>query len=71
MADFIKTRSAIQCRTHHQKYEQKFGEPKVIIKTFKEEMGLINLKKLGKMMIDQKIEPKEEDLAMLRNRNAP
>ena len=32
-------------------------------------MGLLNIKKLGRMMIDQKIEPKEEDLTMLRNRN--
>ena len=32
-------------------------------------MALPNITKLGKMMIDQKIEPKEEDLTILRNRN--
>lgn len=35
MANFIGTRSATQCRTHHQKYESKFEDVKTIIEIYK------------------------------------
>lgn len=39
MADFVQTRTLTQCRTHHQKYETKFGDVKKIIEIYKKEIG--------------------------------
>ena len=38
----------IQCRTHHQKYENKFGDSKTIIAIYKEEIGVSKYKKYKK-----------------------
>ena len=48
MAEFIGSRSCIQCRTHHQKYEQKFGSTKKIVQIYKDEVGYTNYKRLAK-----------------------
>lgn len=45
MSEFIGSRTTTQCRTHHQKYEQKFRNFKTIISIYKEEIGYENYKK--------------------------
>lgn len=44
MAKFIKSRSAVQCRTHHQKYENKYGDVKTILRVFRDQLGHENYK---------------------------
>ena len=40
MATFIGSKSGIQCRSHHQKYEAKYKYPHKIIKEEKEKFDL-------------------------------
>lgn len=49
MADFVKTRTSEQCRSHHQKYEIKFGQFSNIIEhlTEKIEKNIFTLNKLS------------------------
>ena len=60
MALFLTTRSTIQCRTHHQKYENKYGEVKDIIRSFKQELGLTNLKNYQNLIEYVRNRPKPE-----------
>ena len=60
MAEFIGSRSSIQCRTHHQKYEQKFGDTKAIVNIYKEEVGFSNFKKMVKDLVTKGIFTKPE-----------
>ena len=39
MASFIGTRNSLQCRSHHQKLLEKYGEIKTIILNFKKYLG--------------------------------
>lgn len=55
MAEFITSRSSIQCRTHHQKMESKFGDTKAIVQFYKDEVGLTNFKKMVKDFITKGI----------------
>lgn len=58
MAAFVGTRSATQCRSHHQKYEEKFGDAKTIINIYKNEVGAKKFKELIKSTIhDHKVKP--------------
>ena len=50
MSVFIRTRTTIQCQTHHQKYEGKFGSSRNIIEIFKDEVGHSLYKKYVKKM---------------------
>jgi hypothetical protein len=40
MSNFIKTRTAVQCRSHHQKLESKYKYPNRIISSYKENQDL-------------------------------
>ena len=51
MSQFIGTRSCIQCRTHHQKYENKFGDCISIISIYKQEIGIREYKKHKKELL--------------------
>lgn len=44
MAKVIKTRTAIQCRNHHQKYEAKYENTKNILKFYRSSVGKDNFK---------------------------
>lgn len=39
MAEFMRTRNSLQCRSHHQKLLEKMGDSKIIIKNFKKNVG--------------------------------
>ena len=40
MSSFIKTRTPVQCRNHHQKLESKYRYPNRIISSYKENQDL-------------------------------
>jgi hypothetical protein len=46
MSSFIQTRSTIQCRTHHQKFENKLGSIDAVIEGLKNIIGLKTLRNL-------------------------
>lgn len=39
MADFLGSRNSLQCRSHHQKLLEKYGETKLIIASYKKHVG--------------------------------
>lgn len=53
MSEFIGTRSPIQCRTHHQKYENKFGETTNILRVYRESIGKENYKVMVKRFTEK------------------
>ena len=56
MAEFIPTRTSLQCRSHHQKFLEKLGEIKKIIHNFKKYMTKEEFKQRYQEALDMKKE---------------
>lgn len=39
MAIFLEGRSPVQCRTHHQKYTNKYGNVRIILQSYRDLLG--------------------------------
>jgi len=60
MAEFLGSRSTIQCRTHHQKFEAKLGSIQSIIESYMLQLGSVKFKKIVKEVYKNKQNSKDK-----------
>jgi hypothetical protein len=66
MSDFIETRNGLQCRSHHQKLEEKYVYTNKIIAAFKDRIDTEEYKKcIFRLKVDKK--STRESLSMLES----
>lgn len=63
MAKFLGSRSTIQCRTHHQKFEAKLGSTQSIIEVYINQVGIVKFKKIVKEVYKDKQNDRDKFIA--------